>query len=198
MGEVRFGVIGAGNMGSGHIRTLTSGAIRGARLAAICDINPKALQGRGDVPTFTNSDELLSSGKVDAVVVATPHYFHTTIGIAALDSGHHVLVEKPISVHKADCERLIAAHKRNPERCSRRCSTSAPTRSIQKIREMVQSGELGRFAARQLDHHQLVPHAGLLRLRRLARDLGRRGRRRAAQPVPAQPRPAAVDHRDAG
>ncbi len=142
MGEVRFGVIGAGNMGGGHIRTLTSGAIRGARLAAVCDINTKALQGHGDALTFTNSDELISSGKVDAVIVATPHYLHTTIGIAALNAGLHVLVEKPISVHKADCERLIAAHRnRGQVFCAMFNMRTHPV--FQQIRRMIEGGELG-------------------------------------------------------
>eukprot|EP01043_Picozoa_sp_COSAG02_P075896 COSAG02_NODE_15861_length_1135_cov_1.410232_2_plen_99_part_00 len=55
-------------------------------------------------------DELLNSGIIDAVLIATPHYSHTTIGVAALAAGLHVMVEKPISVHKEDCETLIAAY----------------------------------------------------------------------------------------
>ncbi|HEY5813329.1 MAG TPA: Gfo/Idh/MocA family oxidoreductase, partial [Terrimicrobiaceae bacterium] len=47
---------------------------------------------------------------VEAVLIATPHYSHTTIGIEALRAGLHVLVEKPISVHKAAAERLVACH----------------------------------------------------------------------------------------
>src|SRR6185503_2652173 len=61
--------------------------------------------------TFESSEKMISSGAIDAILIATPHYQHTTLGIAALQRGVHVLVEKPISVHKADCERLIAAHK---------------------------------------------------------------------------------------
>ena len=49
------------------------------------------------------------TGAVDAVIIATPHFQHTTLGIAALEAGVHAMVEKPISSHKADAERLIAA-----------------------------------------------------------------------------------------
>ena len=142
MGEVRLGIVGAGTMGSGHIRTLGSGRVRGARLAAVCDINPKALQGHGDVPTFTNSNELIASGKVDAVLIATPHYFHTTIGIAALSAGLHVLVEKPISVHKADCERLIAAH-RNPKQVFAAMFNQRTDPVYRELRRMIGEGEIG-------------------------------------------------------
>ena len=51
-----------------------------------------------------------TNGEVDAVIIATPHYDHTIIGIDALEQGLHVLVEKPISVHKNDAKKLIAAH----------------------------------------------------------------------------------------
>jgi predicted dehydrogenase len=147
--EVRFGIIGAGNMGSQHARTLTSGRIRGGRLAAICDVSPKALQGYGDLPVFARSDELIGSGAVDAVLIATPHYFHTTIGIAALQAGLHVLVEKPISVHKADCERLIAAHRasrpgQGPGRQVFAAMFNQRTDPVyRRMRRMIGEGELG-------------------------------------------------------
>jgi predicted dehydrogenase len=81
------------------------------RLAALCNASPEELEPwRDGYATFADSRELIRSGAVDAVLIATPHYAHTTIGIDALEHGLHVLVDKPISVHKKDCERLIAAH----------------------------------------------------------------------------------------
>ena len=114
--EVRIGVIGVGNMGTSHISNIERGLISRARLTAICDIVPSKMDRYGDkYLKFTDSRALIRSGEVDAVMVETPHYDHTTIGIDALTQGVHTLVEKPISVHKADCERLIAAHTRNPK-----------------------------------------------------------------------------------
>ena len=55
--------------------------------------------------SLLQSSELIKSGEVDAVLIATPHYSHAPIGIQALEAGLHVLVEKPLCVHKADCER---------------------------------------------------------------------------------------------
>ncbi|TAL06534.1 MAG: Gfo/Idh/MocA family oxidoreductase, partial [Verrucomicrobia bacterium] len=66
------------------------------------------------VEVFGDAKELLLSKTVDAVIIATPHYEHTSLGIAALEAGLHLMVEKPISAHKADAERLIAVHKQNP------------------------------------------------------------------------------------
>jgi predicted dehydrogenase len=142
MDKVRIGVIGTGIMGGGHVRTLTSGRIPKARLAAVCDVNSKALPNVPDVARFTNSDELIGSGQVDAVIVATPHYFHTTVGIAALNAGLHVLVEKPISVHKADCERLIAAH-RDKKQVFAAMFNQRTHPVFQELRRVLTSGELG-------------------------------------------------------
>ena len=58
---------------------------------------------------------MLNGVGLDAVIIATPHFQHTTLGIAALENGVHAMVEKPISSHKADAERLIAAHKKHPK-----------------------------------------------------------------------------------
>ena len=110
--EVRIGVIGLGNMGSSHISNIEKGLVKNARLVAVCDIEPAKMK-RFEVKykCYADSRDLIRSGEVDMVMVETPHYSHTTIGIDALTVGVHTLVEKPLSVHKADCERLIAAHK---------------------------------------------------------------------------------------
>src|ERR1017187_6760532 len=110
MKSVRLGLIGLGNMGSGHADKVLSGAVSRCDLTAVCDPAPEKFARFPNAKGFTRSDELVRSGTVDAVLIATPHYDHTTIGIDALQHGLHVLVEKPISFQKADCERLIATH----------------------------------------------------------------------------------------
>ncbi|MBR3086131.1 MAG: Gfo/Idh/MocA family oxidoreductase [Kiritimatiellae bacterium] len=143
---VRIGIIGTGNMGSGHIRTFESGAIPRAKVTAICDIDPRKMgKFSQEYKRFTDSRELIRSGEVDAVIIATPHYFHTTIGVDALDNGIHTLTEKPISVHKADAEKLIAAHKRNPKPVFAAMFNQRTNPQYQKIRDLIQSGELGKI-----------------------------------------------------
>jgi predicted dehydrogenase len=80
---------------------------------------------------------------VDAVIIATPHYQHTTLGIAALKQGLHVMVEKPISAHKADAERLIATHKQHPKQVFAGMFQLRAEPRYLKIRKLIQSGELG-------------------------------------------------------
>ncbi len=143
MQPVRVAVVGAGIMGSSHANRFEKGEIKGATLAAICDIDPAVRAKWSDrVSVFASADELIVAKAVDAVVIATPHYFHTTIGIAALKAGLHVLVEKPISVHKADCERLIAAH-RGRKQVFAAMFQMRTEPHYRRLRELIQKGELG-------------------------------------------------------
>lgn len=110
--RVRFGVIGTGGMGSGHCSMIPS--IPETELTATCDVDPKTRQAISEkygVPTFESHIELLESGLVDAVVIATPHYFHPSIAIDAFERGIHVLTEKPIGVTVGSADAMIAAAK---------------------------------------------------------------------------------------
>src|SRR5690606_8107111 len=99
MKTVRLGIVGVGNMGTGHANQILAGKIPGMELVALCDVNPERLKAFPNVKHFANSGEMIRSGVIDAILIATPHYDHTTIGIDALGQGLHVLVEKPLSVH---------------------------------------------------------------------------------------------------
>jgi predicted dehydrogenase len=142
MNTVKVAVVGIGNMGTFHARALLDGKVSGAELVAICDINPERFTQFPKVKTFADHQSLLRSGIAEAVIIATPHYDHTVIGIAALKAGLHVLVEKPISVHRADCESLIAAHT-NKKQVFAAMFNQRTDPYYRKLRELVQSGELG-------------------------------------------------------
>src|SRR5690242_15887465 len=115
MSNVRLGIIGLGNIGQHHATYLSAGKVSRAELVAVSDAFSSKLERYSNLKTFAEGEDLIRSGLVDAVIIATPHYQHTTLGIAALKQGLHVMVEKPISAHKADAERLIAAHRARPE-----------------------------------------------------------------------------------
>src|SRR5882762_5197901 len=115
MNEVRLGIIGMGNIGKHHAGYLLEGKVKRCELVAVCSTSPQKLEdykAKG-LKIFDDGQKLIQSGAVDAVIIATPHYQHTTLGIAALEAGLHLMVEKPISAHKADAERLIAAHQKH-------------------------------------------------------------------------------------
>ncbi len=142
MDKVRIGVVGLGFIGKLHTGYLRAGKVDRAVLTAVCDGIPERLSPFGNLKTFARSEDLIRSGEADAVIIGTPHYFHTSVGIDALDQGLHVLVEKPISVHKADAERLIAAHT-NEQQVFAAMFNQRTDPSYRKIRQLVQRGELG-------------------------------------------------------
>jgi predicted dehydrogenase len=111
MNKVRLGIAGLGNMGKFHADYLLQGKVNRCELVAVSSTTPARLESYSKLKTFQSAEKMIHSGAIDALLIATPHYQHTTLGIEALQQGVHVLVEKPISVHKADCERLIAAHR---------------------------------------------------------------------------------------
>ena len=143
MKTVRFGLIGLGNIGQHHFGYLTAGKVSRAELVAVSDAVPAKLDRYMPLKTFTDGEELIHSGLVDAVIIATTHYQHTTLGIAALKQGLHVMVEKPISAHKADAERLIATHKRHPKQVFAGMFQLRAEPRYLKVQKLLQSGDLG-------------------------------------------------------
>ncbi|MHB1294211.1 MAG: Gfo/Idh/MocA family protein [Anaerolineae bacterium] len=142
MESVRVGVIGLGNMGCFHAAYLAEGAIRGARLTAVADANPDCLARYPAIATFLHSEDLIRSGRVDAVIVATPHFAHTPIGRDALAHGLHVLVEKPVAVHLADAQRLLAAHT-DPTRVLAVMLNQRTLPAFQQLKALIARGDLG-------------------------------------------------------
>ena len=199
MDKVRIGIIGIGNMGSGHSLYLLPGEVSNAELTAICDIDPDrikwARENLGEnIRTFDSADDMMASGTVDAVIVATPHYLHPPLAIQAMNSG-------VACAYRKARRRLYQTGQRNERRGRKKRPRLRPHVqpahhwAHQKLKDLVTSGDLGEIQRHELHNHHLVPLAKLLRFRRLARDMGRRRRRRLNEPVSAQPRPLAMDLR---
>jgi predicted dehydrogenase len=141
--HVRLGIIGMGNIGQHHASYLQAGKVPRCELVAVADAFPDKLGKFAPLAIFGDGEELIRSGKVDAVVIATPHYQHTSLGIAALKAGLHVMVEKPISAHKADAERLIAVAEAHREQVFAGMFQLRAEPRYLKIQKLIQSGELG-------------------------------------------------------
>ena len=145
MKKVRLGIIGVGGMGTCHAKQVLDGAVKRCELVAVCDLRSQQLaQFDNKIRKFADSRKLIRSGEIDAVLIATPHYGHTTIGIDALRQGLHVLVEKPISVHKADCQRLIAAHKGRKQVFAAMFNQRTDPH-YRKVKDLVAGGTLGKL-----------------------------------------------------
>nr|MBQ4318185.1 Gfo/Idh/MocA family oxidoreductase [Clostridia bacterium] len=149
MEQVRFGIVGIGNMGSSHAKYLSAGEIEGAVLTAVCDLKPDRIEwakanltNPDTITYFSDYKEMLKSGLIDALIIATPHYLHPVIGIEAFEAGLHVMSEKPIGVYTKKVEEFIAAAK-NSGKVFGLMFNQRTNSYYQKIREMVQGGELG-------------------------------------------------------
>ena len=107
MKNVRYGIVGLGNMGSAHAKSIQNGDIKGAVLTAVCDILPKRLENFENVEKFTDYKEMILAKTVDAVIIATPHYFHPEIAVFAFENGINVLSEKPAGVYTKQIKEMI-------------------------------------------------------------------------------------------
>lgn len=146
MKTVRFGIIGVGNMGSSHAACLASGKISGAELSALCDIDSdkqeKLAQRYPDIPIFADYKEMIKSGSVDAVIIATPHPMHSEMSVYAMENGIDVLCEKPadITAEKAALSARVA------EKMGRKYAVMFNQRTnplFKEAKRVVESGELG-------------------------------------------------------
>ena len=143
MKKVKIAVIGLGSIGQYHLERISK--LDNVEVTAVCTRHPGRAEEFGakySCKAFSDHHELLKSRVAAAVLIATPHYSHTTIGIAALKAGYHVLVEKPISVHKADCQRLIDAHT-DKDIVFAAMFNQRTLGVYSKLKKMIDAGDLG-------------------------------------------------------
>jgi predicted dehydrogenase len=144
MDKVRLGLIGVGNISRLHVRGCKESPK--AELYALCDINEERLKQRMEEwnakKSFTDYQELLADSNVDAVEVITPHHLHEPIGVAALEAGKHVSMQKPMANSVSQCDSLIEAAKRSGKsfRVFENFRYYPP---LLRAKELIDSGEIG-------------------------------------------------------
>ncbi len=148
MKKVRLGIIGFGKMGSQHAESFVKGKVPAVQLTAVVDTDPKRLEVAKklcgeELCTYSSIEELIQSGSCEAVIIATPHYYHPPMAIAAMNAGLHVLVEKPAGVYTKQVEEMnaVAAQHKDLVFCVDFNQRTNPL--YQKLKEMIESGELG-------------------------------------------------------
>ncbi|WP_062124453.1 Gfo/Idh/MocA family protein [Geofilum rubicundum] len=105
---IKFAVIGLGHIGKRHAAMIQGN--EQAQLVAVCDVLPAGEVGwaDSDLPYFRSLEDLLSSDvALDVVNVCTPNGFHAPQTLLALEARKHVVVEKPMALHKKDAEEVI-------------------------------------------------------------------------------------------
>lgn len=106
---IKFAVIGQGHIGKRHAEMIRRND--DSQLIAVCDILPKDQIGLADCkePYFSSIDDLLNSGlEFDVVNICTPNGCHADYAIKCLNKHHHVVIEKPIALCKADAEMILS------------------------------------------------------------------------------------------
>ena len=113
MERIRYGIVGTGGMGSGHARTMQRWRSASWRPCATSSRTSPRRWGRSTTcPTLPTITQLIDRDDVDAVIVATPHYFHPEIAIYAMEHGKPVISEKPIAVTVSAADAMVAAAER--------------------------------------------------------------------------------------
>ncbi len=100
--------MGCGKIAKKHINALEQ--IKGARLAAVCDINPQNLltfAKENGISSYTDYTSFLKNADIDAVIICTPSGLHTSMGQKAAEAGKHILVEKPFTLDIDQGKKLI-------------------------------------------------------------------------------------------
>jgi phthalate 4,5-cis-dihydrodiol dehydrogenase len=143
--KLRLGIAGLGLAGAMMMRA----AIVHPRitLAAACDPLPRpreafARDTRGRV--YATVEELCADPEVEAIYIASPHELHAEQAVTAMERGKHVLVEKPLALTLADCDRVIAAAERTGVQVIVG-HTHGFDPNVRYVRRLVQGGELGRL-----------------------------------------------------
>lgn len=142
---MKVAVIGVGSMGRNHARVFSE--LPEAELVAVSDADAKQADAAAEkfgARAYTEYRELLEKEKPDAVSIAVPTVLHEEAGVAALESGAHVLMEKPIAATVEEGQRLIAKAKS----AGRKLMVGHIVRfnpAIQALKQKLAAGELGRI-----------------------------------------------------
>ena len=148
MEKVRLGIIGVGNMGSGHISNIElHKSCPEITVTAVADINPARLdwvkENIGDhVALFDDAEKMMDSGLIDAVLIAIPHYGHPVYAVKAFERGLHVMCEKPAGVYTKQVREMNEAAKKAGVVFGMMFNQRT-NHIYRKMKEIVSSGEMG-------------------------------------------------------
>ncbi len=156
---LKIGLIGLGFMGNTHLENYLRLEKEGVpvKLVALCDMDPEKLKGSsqaGNIETvsgsvdfsqfnrYTSVDEMLASEQLDAVDITLPTFLHEQVAVQCLNSGLHVLCEKPMALTAASCDNMIQAAVRNGKQLLiGQCLRFWP--AYVYLKETVESGKFG-------------------------------------------------------
>lgn len=149
MDKVRIGIIGIGNMGTGHCSSILEGLVPELELVAVADLREVRRQWAKEnlpenVRIFEDGDSLIEAHCCDAVLVAVPHYDHPRLVIKALENGMHAMCEKPAGVYTKQVREMNEAAAKS-DRVFAMMFNQRTNCLYRKMKEIVSSGEWGQI-----------------------------------------------------
>ena len=150
MKKVRLGILGIGNMGSGHIQNIQKGLCPEIQLSAVADWDLSRIQWAEEnidsaVLKFASAEEMMDSGTIDAILIAVPHYDHPKYTISALRKGIHVMCEKPAGVYTEQVLEMNREAEMHSDLIFGMMFNQRTNCIYRKMRELVQSGKYGQI-----------------------------------------------------
>ena len=143
MRKVGFGVIGTGFWGRNHARVLSE--LDNTRLIAVCDVDASRAEAIGkkhDVYWCSSDEDLLKMRDVEAVCICTPTMTHAKIALKSIQSGRHVLIEKPMASMVSEAQRILKEAEGNDVRIMVGfIERFNPT--LQRVKQIIERGDLG-------------------------------------------------------
>ncbi|PYI55085.1 Gfo/Idh/MocA family protein [Paenibacillus flagellatus] len=144
MSKLKVGVIGAGSISELHMGSYKNNP--NVEMYAICDLNEQRAKGLADkygfAKVYTNIDEMLADPELEAVSICTWNNTHASLAVKALDSGKHVLVEKPLSTTVEEALQVQEAVRRSGKLVQvgyvRRYGSNT-----QMLKQFIDNGDLG-------------------------------------------------------
>lgn len=142
MNDIRFGVVGYGNIGSRHVKHIMQH--KHAKLVGICEIHPETPDEVHGVPVVRDLDTFLRNTPADVINICTPNYLHHKHTIQALKAGKHVVCEKPMAISTAQCDEMMSV----AAACGKEIFVVKQNRynePVQQVKELLTNQVLGKI-----------------------------------------------------
>lgn len=144
---LKFALVGCGRIATRHADLLSGNHVRGATLAAVCDVIPERAKTFGEkykVPYFTDMHEMAKAVSPDAFSVLTPSGYHAEHVIALAPHGKHIVVEKPMALTLDDADQMIRTCDKNAVKLFvvKQNRFNVP---VVKLREALEQGRFGKL-----------------------------------------------------
>ena len=149
MKKIKFGIVGCGRIAQRHAKHIS----KLGELVSVCDIvfsKAQTLAKEYSAKAYQNINEMLENeSDIDVISICSPNGLHATHSIASLNSGFHVLCEKPMALSSHDCGRMIKASEKNNKRlfAIKQNRFNPPVSAVKKL---IDNGSLGKIYSIQL------------------------------------------------